>query len=79
MKSCEYDRAQDAGERYDIVPARHFSQIDIGKNSEDYQGHDLLNDLELVGRERSIADTICWNLKAVLGKSDQPAHENNEQ
>ena len=67
--------AEDAYERSHVVPSRHFSQIKEGEDREDYQRNDFLDDLELVGGEFSVADSICGNLKAIFRKRDQPAHD----
>src|ERR1700735_2070328 len=70
--------AEDAYERSHVVPARYFAQIKEGEDHEDYQRYDFLNDLELVGGEFSVADSICWNLEAIFRKRDQPAHDNHQ-
>jgi hypothetical protein len=71
-------RAKDAYERSHVVPSRHFSQVKEGEDREDYQRHDLLDDLELVGGEFSIANPICGNLKAIFRKRYQPAHDDHQ-
>src|SRR5260370_29240699 len=75
----ESDCAHDTHERCDIVPPRRFSQIGISKNREHDQRYDLLNDLQLVRGELRVPDPICRNLKAVLGKRNQPAHDNDQE
>ena len=67
----------EAAEGYAMVPAQVISEVVDGEDSEDGEGDDLLDDLELVGREGAGADAIGGDLEAVLEEGDGPADEDD--
>ena len=66
-----------------MVPVQGLALEKNGNNqSEDYQGHDLLDDLELDKAEGAAVsretDTVRRNLGAIFEKSKTPGEKNNE-
>jgi len=58
-ESC---RGQDQKESHHGVPARRFTKPGCRESGEDHQCDDLLNDLQLVGRELTVAPAVGWYL-----------------
>lgn len=71
------DGQRDAPETRRVVPSNLFAEIENRKNGEDRERDDLLNGLQLRGREFVRADTIGGDLEAILEESDSPTDENN--
>ncbi len=67
----------DHQESRDIVPFQILFQIENGENTEYGEGNDFLNRLQFSSRKFSVSDSICRDLKAILGKCDQPTDKNN--
>jgi len=49
-----------------------LAEVEEGEDGEDDEGDDLLDDLELDGREAVGADAVGGNLQAVLEEGDAP-------
>jgi len=60
-----------------VVPAGAFAEIEPGKDDEDAERDDLLNNFQLERGEFAVADAVCWNLKTVFGKCNQPTHNDS--
>jgi len=56
-----------------VIPAQMRAEVEGGKDAEDNQCDDFLNDLELDGREAGGADAVGGHLQQVLEKGDAPA------
>src|ERR1700683_74728 len=72
---CGGDGAQNKAEGDRIVPAKRFTQVDVRKHGEDDECDDLLDDLQLVAGELSVANPVRGYLEAVLAKRNQPTHD----
>jgi hypothetical protein len=59
--------------RYKVIPVQTLPKVEDAEHSKHREGNDLLNHLELIGREGPGANPIGWHLKAVLEKCDRPA------
>ena len=73
----EEGSADEAAEGYGVVPVEPLSEVVDSEDSEDAEGDDLLNHLELGWREGGGADPICWYLQAVLEEGDAPADKDD--
>jgi hypothetical protein len=71
------DTEHEAGEPGSVVPFQFLAQIGDGKSGEDHQRDDLLDGLELRGRELERADTVGGHLEAIFEESDTPAGQND--
>src|SRR5579859_1335909 len=71
------DREADARKAGGVVPAKFFAQIGHREDSENGQGYDFLNGLELSCGEFVRPDAVCGNLKAIFKESDAPTGENH--
>src|ERR1039458_1434636 len=54
-----------------------LAEVDEGEDGEDDEGDDLLDDLELDGREAGGADAVGRHLQAVLEEGDAPTDEDD--
>ena len=83
LKEDEENRQHKATEGGQMVPVQGLALEKNGNNqSEDYQGHDLLDDLKLDKAERAAVsretDTVRRNLGAIFEKSETPGKKNHE-
>jgi len=63
----------------DIVPLDLLPQIEHGKATEDNEGDDLLDRLQLRSGELAVSVTIRWDLEAVFDKGDTPAEQDDRK
>ncbi len=73
----EEGSGDEAAEGYGVVPVEPFAEVVDGEDAEDAEGDDLLDDLELGGREGGGADAVGGDLEAVLEEGDGPADEDD--
>ena len=73
----EEGSADEAAEGYGVVPVEPLSEVIDGEDSEDAEGDDFLDHLELGGREGGGADSVGWHLEAVLEEGDAPTGEDD--
>jgi PLP dependent protein len=76
MKHEEACRDQ-ADSRGGVVPAQMFAEVEEGEDGEDDERNDLLDDLELDGREAVGADAVGRHLEAVFEEGDAPADQDD--
>ena len=60
-----------------VIPAQVGAEVESGKDAEHDEGDDLLNDLELNGREAFGADAVGGHLEAVFKESNAPADDDD--
>jgi len=68
----EEGTGDEAAGSYAVVPMEFFIEVEGREDAEDGERDDLLNDLELCGRELVGAETVGRDLQAVLKKRDAP-------
>ena len=73
----EEGSGDEAAEGYSVVPAEMVSEVVDGEDTEDGEGDDLLDDLELVGRECAGTDAVGGDLQAVFEEGDGPADDDD--
>ena len=66
-----------AGSGRCMVPSQMRPKVVCGEDSEDNQGDDLLDYLELDGCESAIADAVGGHLKAILEEGDRPTDQDD--
>lgn len=69
--------ADEADEGCGVVPVQFVSKVVDGKDSEDREGNDLLDNLELRGGKGVRADAIGGHLEAVLKESYGPGDDDH--
>jgi hypothetical protein len=72
----EKDRCDNEPKANEIVPFHLLFEIVNGKDAEDHESNHFLNGLQLGPGEGAGSYPICWNLKAILEKCDQPTDKN---
>jgi hypothetical protein len=70
-------RRQNENERHHVIPLHRLAQHEDGKQYKDGNRNDFLNDFQLRGRKRFVADSVGGNLKAVFKKRNAPTDEND--
>ena len=77
----EIHGTEDQGEAYEIIPCELFLEHNPGKDHENAQSDDFLDDLELVTGEGAalVAGPIGWHHEAILEKGDAPGRENDKE
>ena len=73
----EKDGGHDEGEADDIVPLQLLLEVEDGEAGEDDQGDDLLDGLELGGREMAVPEAVGRDLEAVFQKGDRPGDQDD--
>ena len=73
----EEGSGDEAAEGYGVVPAEVVAEVVDGEDSEDGEGDDLLDDLELVGGEGAGTDAVSRDLEAVLEEGDGPTDDDD--
>jgi hypothetical protein len=71
------DRQGDTTESRGVIPLYFLAEIEDRENRKHRQSDDFLNGLELRRAEFVGTNPVGRNLKAVLKKSDAPAHQNH--
>ena len=69
----------DAKEGGDVVPSGHGLEIQHGKDGEDGEGDDFLDDFQLVGGEGVAAPAVGRDLQNVFEEGDAPTDEDDDQ
>ena len=73
----EEGSTDEAAEGYGVVPVEPFAEVVDGEDTEDSEGDDLLDDLELGWRESAGTDAVGGDLQAILEEGDAPADEDD--
>ena len=76
LKDKEH-RTNDEQKADNIIPLQFFAQIDDRENTKDEERNNFLDGLKLGRRKLVRAQTVRRDLKAILGKGDEPANQND--
>ena len=72
-KRCGYQAGSGGG----VIPAQVGAKVEGREDGEDTECDDLLDDLELNGREAGGADAVGGNLEQIFEKGNAPTDEDD--
>ena len=75
LVKCEERGGDEEASGDGVIPAQVRTEIEGCEDTEDGDSDDLLNYLELHGREAAVTQAVGGNLEAVLEKGDAPTNE----